>query len=186
MVLCTETSKLTSVHIVSYVSPIGDLWAAATDQGICYLEFKEEDIQRRQLEAFCIKWELEVKEQTNESLELLVKQLDEYFHKTIRQFDLPLHLLGTEFQQKVWIQLLQIPFGQTISYEKLSLKMEQPLAIRAIANANGQNPIAILVPCHRVIGKDGSLTGYAGGMWRKQWLLEHESNLPKQSKLFFG
>jgi methylated-DNA-[protein]-cysteine S-methyltransferase len=102
-------------------------------------------------------------------------QLDEYFSRKREAFTLPLDLKGTEFQKKVWAELLNIPFGKTVSYKELSIRLGDVKAIRAVAAANGANPVSIIVPCHRVIGSDGSPTGYAGGLWRKQWLLEHES-----------
>ncbi|MDB5109554.1 MAG: methylated-DNA--[protein]-cysteine S-methyltransferase [Mucilaginibacter sp.] len=108
-------------------------------------------------------------------LKKTTQQLDEYFAGERKTFDLPIKQQGTEFQQQVWQQLLQISYGTTISYAQLSNHMNSPLAIRAIAAANGKNHLWIVVPCHRVIGSDGSLTGYAGGLWRKQWLLEHEA-----------
>ena len=103
-------------------------------------------------------------------------QLDEYFAKTREVFDLKLDLKGTEFQKRVWGALLEIPFGKTISYKELSLRLGDIKAIRAVAAANGANPVSIIVPCHRVIGSDGSLTGYAGGLWRKRWLIDFERN----------
>jgi len=108
---------------------------------------------------------------------LAIKQLDEYFAGKRLEFDFPMKPNGTVFQQEVWRNLLNIPYGQTMSYAGLSKLMNNPLAIRAIAAANGQNPLWIVVPCHRVIGSNGSLTGYAGGLWRKQWLLEHETKV---------
>ncbi len=112
------------------------------------------------------------------------QQLQDYFHKKRNQFDLPLSLSGSSFQNKVWQQLQAIPFGKTISYIQLAIDLGDEKCIRAAASANGKNPFAIVVPCHRVIGKDGSLTGYAGGLWRKQWLLEHEESIQKQATLF--
>lgn len=106
-----------------------------------------------------------------------IKQLDEYFAGKRLEFDFPMKPDGTLFQQEVWRNLLMIPYGITMSYAGLSKQMNNPLAIRAIAAANGQNPLWIVVPCHRVIGSNGSLTGYAGGLWRKQWLLEHEAKV---------
>lgn len=102
-------------------------------------------------------------------------QLEEYFSGKRREFDLPLNQSGTAFQQKVWELLLQIPYGKTISYLALSKQYGDPKAIRAIASANGKNNLPIIVPCHRVIGSNQSLTGYSGGLWRKQWLLTHEA-----------
>ena len=105
------------------------------------------------------------------------QQLDEYFAGQRLVFDFPFHQKGSDFQQSVWQQLCNIPYGKTVSYTYLSKKMNNPLAIRALAAANGKNNLWIVVPCHRVIGSDGSLTGYAGGLWRKQWLLEHEARI---------
>lgn len=110
-----------------------------------------------------------------------VSQLKAYFNSTRKTFDLKLNPTGTTFQKKVWKQLETIPFGKTISYLELSKQLGDVKAIRAVANANGKNPLWIIVPCHRVIGSDGSLTGYAGGLHRKQWLLNHESEVKQQS-----
>ena len=116
-----------------------------------------------------------------EELEECVTQLEEYFEGTRQKFSLKLNPEGTDFQKKVWNELVKIPYGRTISYLELSKKLGDPKAIRAIASANGKNPIWIIIPCHRVIGTDGSLTGYAGGLHRKKWLLEHESPYKQQS-----
>jgi methylated-DNA-[protein]-cysteine S-methyltransferase len=115
------------------------------------------------------------------------QQLDEYFSGERKIFDLPIKQQGTDFQQEVWQELLKIEYGKTITYGQQSEKMDSPLAIRAIAAANGKNNLWIVVPCHRVIGADGGLTGYAGGLWRKQWLLEHEAKVlgVGQTKLAF-
>ncbi len=110
-----------------------------------------------------------------------VRQLGEYFAGIRQSFQLRLNLKGTDFQKSVWQELLNIPYGKTISYLELSRRLGDVKAIRAVAAANGQNPFWIVVPCHRVIGSDGSLTGYAGGLWRKKWLLEHESPYKQQS-----
>jgi methylated-DNA-[protein]-cysteine S-methyltransferase len=112
-----------------------------------------------------------------------VLQLQEYFEGKRTHFTFLLHPSGTEFQKKVWQELLNIPFGKTCSYLELSKKLGDVKAIRAVAAANGKNPLWIVVPCHRVIGSDGSLTGYAGGLWRKKWLLEHEN--PSVQKTLF-
>lgn len=116
-----------------------------------------------------------------DELEDCVVQLNEYFEGTRKQFDLKLNPQGTDFQKKVWDKLLEIPYGKTISYLELSNQLGDVKAIRAVANANGKNPLWIIVPCHRVIGTDGSLTGYAGGIHRKQWLLDHENPFKQQS-----
>ena len=116
-----------------------------------------------------------------EELEDAVYQFNEYFEGKRTQFSLTLNPEGTDFQKKVWEALQQIPYGKTVSYMDLSKNLGDPKAIRAVAAANGKNPLWIIVPCHRVIGSDGSLTGYAGGLHRKKWLLEHESPAQQQS-----
>jgi methylated-DNA-[protein]-cysteine S-methyltransferase len=103
------------------------------------------------------------------------EQLDAYFDMRLTQFDLPLEPRGTEFQQRVWESLRVIPFGETISYAELARRVGNPKAVRAVGGANGRNPLMIVVPCHRVIGADGSLTGFGGGIERKRWLLDHET-----------
>ncbi|MFV8351911.1 methylated-DNA--[protein]-cysteine S-methyltransferase [Flavobacterium sp. XS2P14] len=110
-----------------------------------------------------------------------VQQLQEYFNSQRTDFTFKLNPKGTDFQQKVWNALLDIPFGKTRTYLEQSKFLGDPKAIRAVASANGKNPLWIVVPCHRVIGSDGSLTGYAGGLWRKKWLLEHENPSPQYS-----
>ncbi|MES2575559.1 MAG: methylated-DNA--[protein]-cysteine S-methyltransferase [Bacteroidota bacterium] len=114
-------------------------------------------------------------------LQEAISQLHDYFEGKRSDFTFKLNPVGTEFQQKVWKGLLEIPFGKTMSYLELSKKLGDVKAIRAVASANGKNPLWIVVPCHRVIGTDGSLTGYAGGLWRKKWLLEHENPTTQQS-----
>lgn len=116
-------------------------------------------------------------------LQEAVVQFQSYFEGKRTEFDLPLNPQGTDFQQKVWKGILQIPYGKTMSYLELSKQLGDVKAIRAVAAANGKNPLWIVVPCHRVIGTDGSLTGYAGGLWRKKWLLELE-NPSRQQTLF--
>jgi methylated-DNA-[protein]-cysteine S-methyltransferase len=114
-------------------------------------------------------------------LQPCVQQLNEYFAGTRKQFDLKLNPSGTDFQKRVWNELLNVSHGKTRSYLEQSKKLGDAKAIRAVASANGKNPIWIIIPCHRIIGSDGSLTGYASGLWRKKWLLEHESPSPQQS-----
>lgn len=127
--------------------------------------------------------EIEISATIPKELKEAVTQLQDYFIGKRTEFNLTLNPSGTEFQKKVWQELLQIPYGKTCSYLDLSKKLGDVKAIRAAASANGKNPLWIVVPCHRVIGTDGSLTGYAGGLWRKKWLLEHE-NPVKQESLF--
>lgn len=150
-----------------------------TPLGIARIEGDETGVSKISIldEAF------EASEEIPEELKEAVFQLEGYFLGERKEFDFKMNPEGTAFQQKVWSALLQIPFGKTCSYLELSKLLGDPLAIRAVATANGKNPLWIAVPCHRVIGSDGSLTGYAGGLWRKKWLLNHEQT-EKQQSLF--
>ena len=123
----------------------------------------------------------DISPEISEVLKEAVSQLQEYFDKKRTDFDFKLNPKGTEFQQKVWKSLLEIPYGKTISYMDQTKKLGDIKAIRAVASANGKNPLWIVVPCHRVIGTNGSLTGYAGGLSRKKWLIEHENPTTQQS-----
>lgn len=116
-------------------------------------------------------------ERSSPIVEEAIRQLSAYFEGSRRDFDLPISPQGTEFQRLVWQHLLDIPYGQIVSYQDLAKAIGKPEAIRAVGAANGQNPISVVVPCHRVLGSDGSLTGYGGGLWRKEWLLKHEGAL---------
>lgn len=122
-----------------------------------------------------------VSSQIPDSLQNCVLQLDEYFSGKRTEFTLKLNPIGTDFQQSVWKELQKVPFGKTRTYLEQSKEIGDAKAIRAVATANGKNPIWIVIPCHRIIGSDGSLTGYAGGLWRKKWLLNHESDAKQQS-----
>ncbi len=149
--------------IAYYRTPVGFAKIIAEDGFITAINITDND-------------EAIIEEPESTVLKMAIDQLDEYFAGKRKTFDLPIKQSGTDFQQQVWQQLLNIDYGTTISYAQLSNQMKSPLAIRAIAAANGKNNLWIVVPCHRVIGSDGSLTGYAGGLWRKQWLLEHEAS----------
>lgn len=122
-----------------------------------------------------------VSESISRELKDAVEQLREYFEGKREEFSLKLSPKGTDFQKRVWKRLQEIPFGKTTSYQQMANQLGDPKVIRAAASANGKNPISIIIPCHRVIGSDGSLTGYAGGLHRKKWLLEHETPSPQQS-----
>lgn len=106
-----------------------------------------------------------------------IRQLEKYFKGTRRTFDIPLALKSSAFQERVWQQLQKIPYGQTVTYQEVALELGDANAVRAVGSANGQNPVSIIVPCHRVIGSNGKLIGYGGGLWRKEWLLRHEGCL---------
>lgn len=170
----TKTKEKKLVTITRMTTPLGPMIAGATDEGICLFDFAErrmmESIMKRiehNLGAALIPGE-------HPHFKTLDKQMQEYFNGTRQEFDLRLHLVGTAFQQQVWKGLQQIPYGTTKSYKQQSIFLGNEKAIRAVARANGENGIAIIIPCHRVIGENGHLTGYGGGLWRKQWLLEHE------------
>lgn len=145
----------------TYFSPVGPLLIETEDDQICKVSFTEMEVET---DGF----KLKLKE------DILV-QLDEYFAGRRFKFDLPIHSTGTDFQKRVWEKLLAIPYGNQITYLDLALQLGNRNLIRAVGSANSKNPVAILIPCHRVIGIKNKLVGYAGGIWRKKWLLQHEN-----------
>lgn len=156
-------------------TPLGKMIAGARDEGICLFDFEFRKMMpaiRKRISSFL---QDDFVEGEHEHIEQLQEQVNEYFKGDRQQFDLPLLLTGTFFQQKVWEALHTIPFGNTRSYMQQTKVLGDEKAIRAVARANGENCLAIIVPCHRVVGSDGSLTGYAGGLKAKKWLLEHEA-----------
>jgi methylated-DNA-[protein]-cysteine S-methyltransferase len=146
------------MYTTLHPSPVGDILLRADDEG------RLTELYLRHGGA----------RDTGGPFEEIREQLDAYFAGELEVFDLPLALHGTEFQLRVWEQLAKIPFGQTISYSELARRLGDPKLVRAVGLANGRNPVSIIIPCHRVIGADGSLVGYGGGLERKKWLLEHE------------
>lgn len=155
--------------LVYYASPVGDLLIESEDGKICTVNFVKNSRQE---------------ENYTSVIEQCIFELDEYFYKGRKFFNVDLNPSGTEFQKKVWNELLTIPYGRTISYEALAIRLGNIKSIRAVGLANGQNPIAIIIPCHRVIGKGGTLVGYGGGIENKEWLLNHEGAILKQLTLF--
>ena len=155
--------------IVYYKTPIGTAEIIGNEKGINSISILNDEIKPSK--------------NIPRSLKDCVDQLDEYFQKKRTTFNLNLNPLGTVFQNNVWKELQKIPYAKTTTYKEQSKKMGDVKAIRAVASANGKNPIWIIIPCHRVVGTDGSLMGYAGELWRKKWLLEHE-NPPNQTSLF--
>ena len=145
-----------------YSSPVGVLKIQCSKEQVVLIHFVEE---------------IGLEDDQTQLLKKTTVQLDEYFSGRRKDFDLPLGQKGSGFQENVWNHLVKIPFGKTISYLQLSKQIGDVKAIRAIASANGRNNLAIVVPCHRVIGSDAKLVGYAGGLWRKKWLLEHETKI---------
>jgi methylated-DNA-[protein]-cysteine S-methyltransferase len=159
---------LESNQIAYYKTPIGTAKIVGNEFGISSITVLDDEIETTEIPL---------------PLKKCVQQLEEYFKGKRTVFDIKLNPQGTDFQKKVWNELLNIPYGKTRTYLEQTKKLGDIKAIRAVASANGKNPIWIIIPCHRVIGSNGSLTGYAGGIWRKKWLLEHE-NPVKQQTLF--
>ncbi len=155
-----ETSDTQSSRAY-YQSPIGLVEIVATDDRVERLKF----VDKRQPSASHL----------TPVLKTCVGQIDEYFKGTRKKFSIDLLLDGTDFQQSVWRQLQKIPYGRTASYGDIARAIGNPKACRAVGLANGKNPVSIIVPCHRIIGSNGALTGYGGGLWRKEWLLKHEN-----------
>lgn len=157
-------------------TPIGEMLACDFEGKICLLEFEETKNLDKELITVSKAFKANFKPEETSALNQLKTELSEYFSGKRKDFDVPVYMMGTEFQKKVWEILLKIPYGETKSYLEQSNIFGNPKAIRAVASANGKNKIAIIIPCHRVIGKNGMLTGYAGGLWRKEKLLELEKN----------
>lgn len=175
-------------HMMSAPPPIALLFLARTEKGLRYLEYMDRKSLKRMIAAHeagtpGARWEPSLLE-----LKSVTEQLEAYFLGTLREFEIPLDLVGSEFQRKVWKALARIPYGQTRTYGEIAGAVDQPKATRAVGLANQQNPLAIVIPCHRVIGANGSLTGYGGGLHRKRWLLEHEARqcrpVGRQGELF--
>lgn len=164
---------MTKLHKREYASPIGVLEILGTDDAISSIMFTEQPSP-------------EAHDQQENSPQVLLdcySQLDDYFKGIRREFSFPISMKGTSFQQNVWEKLTTIPFGETTSYAALAGLLGNEKAVRAVGNANGKNRLSIMVPCHRIIGTNGSLTGYAGGLWRKEWLLQHEKTILSTANL---
>jgi len=157
------------------------LTVGATNKGICLLEFNNEQRIAKHLDQFNKREEVVLINATSDLITQAEEQLKKYFNGELKTFDLQLDMVGTDFQLRVWKELLKVPYGVTRSYKEQAIAVGDLKAIRAVATANGENKISIIIPCHRIIGSDGSLTGYGGGIWRKQKLLELETN---QTTLF--
>jgi methylated-DNA-[protein]-cysteine S-methyltransferase len=162
-----------------YHSPIGILRINVNEGYICEIFFMDNENKKKD------SGEKNQSAKDNKILKQCLQQLDEYFEGSRKDFDFPFRQKGTPFQLGVWDELLNIPYGKTISYLQLSQRLGNVKAIRAVGTANGRNNLPIVVPCHRVIGSNGSLTGYGGGLWRKQWLLEHENKYAHGVALLF-
>lgn len=157
-------------------TPLGEMITYASDKGICFLDFSNRKNFNNQVDQLIKILDGEINERTNSHIEFLRTELIKYFNSELQTFSVPIHMTGTDFQIKVWPELLKIPFGKTISYKQQAVNIKSPTSVRAVANANGKNKLAIIIPCHRVIGTNGLLTGYAGGIERKHFLLDFENN----------
>lgn len=163
------------IRTVIIGTPLGEMKAAATREGICFLSFNNENKNPESLEKLSKTLGLSVKKGSNKHLRMLGKQLKDYFKGTRKEFSLSLITHGTDFQKCVWDNLIHnTPYGTTKSYKDQAAELRNSKSARAVARANASNRIAIIIPCHRIIGSDGSLTGYAGGLDRKRWLINHE------------
>ncbi len=165
------------IDFVRMATPLGTMLACANADGVCLLEFADRRMLETELNYLRKKFSASIIQGKNKHLEKLELQLAEYFEGKLKEFTLPLVTPGTEFQMLVWSELQKIPHGVTRSYKQVTESIKQSSAVRAVANANGMNRIAIIIPCHRVIGNNGRLTGYGGGLWRKKWLLDHEQGV---------
>ncbi len=171
----TQARTAQVVNIVRLTTPMGLMLAGATDKGVCLLEFADRRMPETQMRRLSSHLKALFVPGTNTILEQLSEELASYFAGRLSHFSLPLITPGTEFQQTVWEALRQIPHGKTSTYKAIAERIGRPTAVRAVARANGDNRVAIIIPCHRVIGSDGKLTGYGGGLWRKQQLLDLEA-----------
>jgi AraC family transcriptional regulator of adaptative response/methylated-DNA-[protein]-cysteine methyltransferase len=165
----------TVVHLARIMTPLGPLVACATDTALCMLEFADRRMLELQLRRVQKRMQAVFVPASSSVIEQTSRELNQYFNGDLREFTVPLLTPGSHFQESVWNELCRIPFGQTRSYRDVAAALGLPKSVRAVARANGDNRIVILIPCHRVIGSNGDLTGYGGGLWRKRRLLELES-----------
>lgn len=170
----SKSNKKQVVDVTRLETPLGPMIACANEKGLCLLEFTDRRMLESEFKDLAKRMNAILVLGENRLFKQLRDQMNEYFEGERYSFDLPLHTPGSLFQQSVWKQLQTIPYGETRSYKEQATAIGKPEAVRAVANANGMNRIAILIPCHRVIGSDGKLTGYGGGLWRKKHLLDLE------------
>ncbi len=171
----TEYSGATIIRVQSYRSPCGVLLLGSCSGKLCLCDWQTEKHRGHVDQRLKRMLRAGFAEGTSDVIGQAAQQLDEYFGGTRKEFSIPLLFVGTDFQKAVWNELLKIPFGSTVSYGEMARRIGMPQAIRAVANANGANSLSLFAPCHRVIGSDGSLTGYGGGLPAKKFLLELES-----------
>ncbi len=170
---CTNGKDI--INIVRFTTPIGPMFSCATRQGVCLVEFTDRRMLETEFRDLCKRFNAVILPGKNPYLEQVQAELTEYFSGKRRLFTVPLDTPDTEFRKSVWGLLKQIPYGETRTYKQQAIALGNPKAVRAVASANGHNRVGIIIPCHRVIGSDGSLVGYGGGLHRKKWLLDLES-----------
>ena len=159
---------------------LGIMIAGAVEEGICLLEFHDRRMLNSEYKYLAKYFNTSIEEGNNIHFKLLKQELNEYFAGTLKEFTVPILYPGSDFQKRVWKELMNIPYGSTRSYLEQAIALGKKESIRAVANANGMNRISIIIPCHRVIGSDGHLTGYGGGLKRKRWLIDHEKKFSGQ------
>lgn len=177
-----QRSRKTDLSILKYKrfdTPLGPMIAIASSEGLCLMEFGDRRMLESEFEDLKKRLKAQILPGTNEFIELGIKEMLAYFNGELTQFSVTLHMPASAFSQSVWQGLMQIPYGEIVSYKMLAEQIGRPEAARAVGHANGLNRLAIIVPCHRVIGANGELTGYGGGLWRKDWLLEHEKKFSR-------
>lgn len=173
-IVCIKTTRIET--------PVGPLVAGATDEGVCLIEFADRRAMQKQIATLRRRVGGTIVPGSNAHLDQLATELAEYFGGRSAEFSVKLVAPGSDFQRQVWDKLIEIPFGETWSYERLAREIGRPGAQRAVGRANGDNRIAILIPCHRVVRNDGSLCGYGGGLWRKKFLLDLERRSPARNR----
>lgn len=173
----SQADKKSIINIIRFTTPLGPMFGCATTKGVCLFEFTNRRMLETEFKDLTKRLNAVILPGENHHLKQLKKEISEYFEGTRKTFTVALDAPGTTFQKGVWKILKMIPYGKTWSYQEQAIRLNAPKAVRAVANANGHNRISIIIPCHRVIGKDGNLIGYGGGLERKKWLLDFERNI---------
>jgi len=172
-----QSADIHSIYTHQFSSPLGEMVVGSTEEGVCLLEFIDGRRVAGEFDDLCRLLNARTVARESALTRQVEIEMGEYFAGKRTQFDVAIHMPGTPFQQTVWRALLDIPYGETVSYQAQAIRVGNLKAIRAVALANGANRISVIVPCHRVIGKDGSATGYGGGIERKRWLIAHEQSV---------
>ena len=172
-----EAKDKSIITITRFTTPLGPMYACATRQGLCLLEFTNRRMLEREFDDLKKRLNAVILPGKNEHLDQVEQEISAYFDGLRKTFSVSVHAPGTDFQKRVWEALRKVPYGETRTYKQLAITMGMPGSVRAVAGANGANRIAIIIPCHRIIGGDGQLTGYGGGIPRKKWMIEFEKKI---------